>query len=170
VQWIASDDELTRVCARLRNEEAVALDVETTLYSRTLCLVQLGTREHIYVVDALEIVDFAPLARLLGDGDIVKIIHNASFEKQILSRHGITIANIADTLALSRARHGMDAEGGHKLATVCQRELGIDLDKSEQTSDWARRPLTRRQLAYAALDVEVLFGLWDRLQPQTRLF
>jgi ATP-dependent helicase Lhr and Lhr-like helicase len=169
VQWIERDDELAPLCARLRNEEAVALDVETTLYSRTLCLVQLGTREQIYVIDAMTIVDFAPLARLLGDGDVVKLIHNASFEKQILGRYGIDIANISDTLALSRARHGMRIEGGHKLAAVCRRELGIELDKSEQTSDWARRPLTRRQLAYAALDVEVLFGLWDRLQPQTRL-
>ena len=49
---------------------------------------------------------------------------------------------------------------------VCERELGIELDKTEQTSDWSARPLSKRQLAYAALDVEVLPSLWDRLQRQ----
>ena len=169
VQWIESNEDLAEICIRLRQEDAIALDVETTLRSHTLCLIQLGTRDRSYVVDALEISDLGPLGRLLGDADVVKVIHNASFEKQILRRHGIEIVNIADTLALSRARHGRNIEGGHKLSTVCQRELGIELDKSEQTSDWTRRPLTRRQLAYAALDVEVLLGLRDQLERQPRL-
>ena len=169
VQWIASDAELALVCERLRNEDAVALDVETT-FTRTLCLVQLGTREQIYLIDPMELSDLQPLGDLLGDPEVIKIIHNATFEKGVLRRHGIEITNIVDTLKLSRERHGMAIEGGHKLGEVCRRELGIELDKSEQTSNWARRPLSRRQLAYAALDVEVLPPLWDRLQQQARLF
>jgi DNA polymerase I-like protein with 3'-5' exonuclease and polymerase domains len=169
VQWVETDEELAVVCERLRLEDAVALDVETT-FTRTLCLVQLGTRERIYLLDAMELVDLRPLGDLLGDPGVVKIIHNASFEKGVLRRHGIEIDNIVDTLALSRARYrGQEIEGGHKLGEVCQRELGIELDKTEQTSNWARRPLSRRQLAYAALDVEVLPPLWDRLQVQGRL-
>jgi ATP-dependent Lhr-like helicase len=170
VRWIEGDAGLRDVCERLRHEDAIALDVETTLYSRRLCLVQLGTREEIVIVDALQISDFEPLVALLGDVQVVKVIHNASFEKGVLAVHGMEIRNIADTLELSRAKRGREIEGGHKLGSVCERELGIVLDKSEQVSDWTRRPLSRRQLAYAALDVEVLLGLWDRLQVQGRLF
>jgi ribonuclease D len=47
------------------------------------------------------------------------------------------------------------------LGTVCERELGIGLDKSSQTSDWARHPLSTEQLRYAALDAEVLLALHD---------
>lgn len=146
--------------------------METTLYSRRLCLVQLGTREEIVIVDALQISDFEPLVALLGHVQVVKVIHNASFEKGVRAVHGVEIRNIADTLELSRAKRGREIEGGHKLGSVCERELGIALDKSEQVSDWTRRPLSRRQLAYAALDVEVLLGLWDRLpvQVQGRVF
>jgi ATP-dependent Lhr-like helicase len=169
VQWVRSDEELAVVCERLRLEEAVALDVETT-FTRMLCLVQLGTRERIYLLDALELSELGPLGELLGDPQVVKIIHNASFEKGVLKRHGIEISNIADTLKLSRDRYAhQEIDGGHKLGEVCRRELGIELDKSEQTSNWARRPLSRRQMAYAALDVEVLPALWDRLQQQGRL-
>ena len=39
----------------------------------------------------------------------------------------------------------------------------------DKTSDWSARPLSKRQMAYAALDVEVLPPLWDRLQMQGRL-
>ena len=169
VRWIDSDLHLRDTCERLRQEDAVALDVETTLYSRRLCLVQLGTREEIFIIDAFQITELEPLAELLGDPQVVKIIHNATFEKGVLAPHGITIRNIADTLELSRAKHGRDIEGGHKLGVVCERELGIELDKAEQTSDWSVRPLSKRQMAYAALDVEVLPPLWDRLQMQGRL-
>ena len=170
VRWVEDDRELAIVCERLRQEEAIALDIETT-FTRSLCLVQLGTREQNYVIDALEIMELEPLRVLLGDPEVIKIIHNASFEKSVLRRYGVEITNIVDTLKLSRQRYaGQQIEGGHKLGEVCQRELGIELDKSEQTSNWARRPLSRRQVAYAALDVEVLPPLWDRLQQQARLF
>lgn len=51
----------------------------------------------------------------------------------------------------------------HGLAAVAREWLGQDLDKGEALSDWSRRPLTPSQLAYAARDVTVLPGLWDRL-------
>ena len=35
------------------------------------------------------------------------------------------------------------------------------LDKAEQTSNWARRPLSERQRAHAAVDAEVLLKLAD---------
>lgn len=54
---------------------------------------------------------------------------------------------------------------GHSLAAVCRRELDKVLDKG-------RRPLSPEQLAYAALDVEVLvppYQLVRTLQPELPL-
>lgn len=42
-------------------------------------------------------------------------------------------------------------------------QLGSPLDKTEQCSAWAERPLTQRQLHYAALDALVLLMLLDSL-------
>lgn len=163
VEWVGTDAALRALCARLRTEKTLALDVETTLTTRTLCLIQLAWPAGIALVDALEIVSLEPLAELLADQGIEKVIHNAAFERSVLGRLGMSIESVTDTLALSRAKHGRKVDGGHGLKAVCARELGLELDKAEQTSNWARRPLSQRQLAYAAVDAEVLLRLRQKL-------
>ena len=161
VQWITSDAALAELCEALRAAPCLGLDVETTIQSRTLCLVQMASNEATYLLDALELSDLSPLADLLSDPKIVKIIHNATFERSVLGRYGVPIAGVVDTLRVSRKLRGKKIDGGHSLKAVCARELGIELDKSEQVSDWSQRPLTDRQVAYAALDAEVLLRLYE---------
>ena len=48
------------------------------------------------------------------------------------------------------------------LATVVSSVLGAYVDKTEQCSDWERRPLTDAQIDYAAADAHVLTVLFDR--------
>jgi ATP-dependent helicase Lhr and Lhr-like helicase len=90
------------------------------------------------------------------------LIHYAEFECEVLGRHGLAINRIVDTRALSRRARGEDASGGHSLRALCARELNVDLDKTEQAGDWSRRPLTESQVAYAALDAEVLLQLYEQ--------
>jgi len=123
----------------------------------------MAAKNATYVVDARAVTELEPLKALLGRGDVTKLVHNASFERSVLGRYGIEVAAIIDTLEVSRERHGRAAVGGHSLSAVCVRELGRALDKSEQVSDWTRRPLTGDQLTYAALDAEVLLELAPRL-------
>lgn len=157
IRWVRSDLGLAELCAELSTEPMVALDVETTIRDHRLCLVQLGTKEANYLVDPFEIEDFGPLAELLGSPKVVKVIHNASFEKRVLGRVGIQIENVYDTLEASRKLRSVK---GHGLAKVCERELGIVIDKQEQVSNWRQRPLSASQEAYAAVDVEVLVRLY----------
>jgi len=161
VHWIASDAELSALCEAWRREPFIGLDVETTIQSRTLCLIQVATASGTYLLDALELSDLSPLADVFGDAAVVKVIHNATFESSVLGRHGIPLAGVVDTLRVSRRLRGAKINGGHSLKMVCARELGVQLDKSEQVSDWSQRPLSDRQLAYAALDAEVLLRLFE---------
>ena len=167
VAAMLSKDPVTRptmaeVVAELEREAVLGLDVETTLAGRSLCLMQIATRTHCYLIDALEVADLSPLTEVLASARIRKVIHNASFERSVLGRHGLLIDGVVDTLEISRARYGRKLEGGHSLKAVCARELGLEMSKEEQTSDWARRPLSERQIRYAALDAEVLLQLYDR--------
>ena len=84
----------------------------------------------------------------------------------MLAGVGIEIKGVFDTLTVSRTLRGTNVLGGHGLAMVCERELGASLDKGEQTSDWARRPLSPQQLDYAALDAEILLPLHERFSGE----
>ena len=159
ITWIDSVGGLARLCDTLASEPIVALDVETALDLSTLCLVQLGTPDRTWMVDALRVPDLTPLASVLANQRIIKVIHNARFERRILAKSGLEIVAVLDTMLASRQRHGREAPGGHSLAAVVTRELGLHLDKRQQTSNWTRRPLSPEQLAYAAADVEVLVAL-----------
>ena len=160
VHWITSDQELPSLCSELRREPFIGLDVETMIQNRTLCLIQIAASSGTYILDALELADLSPLADVLEDAAVVKVIHNATFERSVLKRYGLSINGVVDTLHVSRRVRGAKIPGGHSLKIVCERELGLTLDKSEQVSDWSRRPLSDRQLAYAALDAEVLLRLY----------
>jgi ATP-dependent Lhr-like helicase len=140
IVWVRSADELRAACEILSGTNLLGLDVETTLATRTLCLIQIASPQNTYLIDALEMDDFGPLARVFGDGRITKVIHNADFEREVLGRYGLELHGVVDTIELSRRRHPEDGVR-HDLKSVCERQLGGTLDKAAQTSDWTVRPL-----------------------------
>ncbi|HPO15015.1 MAG TPA: methyltransferase domain-containing protein [Candidatus Hydrogenedentes bacterium] len=167
IVWVDTAERLNKAVEQLEKEPQLALDVETTLGEpKVICTIQLGTPKKTFVIDALAFPDLGPIKRLMENTGIQKLIHNAQFEEQMFGKYGIRIRNIYDTLLVSRKKHRKGAvEGGHKLDDVCERELGIYLDKSLQTSDWTQRPITPEQLAYAAVDAEVLLDLYRVFDP-----
>jgi ribonuclease D len=93
----------------------------------------------------------------------INVADHATFERRVLARVGLGLEGVVDTLAESKRVRGKDAFGGHRLAVVCERELGVRLHKGVQTSNWGCRSLDAEQLRYAALDAEVLLRLRERL-------
>lgn len=166
VRLVGTQPGLEELCRELYREEAVALDVETTLDWGTLCLAQVATGEWNAVIDVFEVEDLNPLFLVLEEPSIRVIIHNARFEQGVLGKLGCRITSVFDTLSVSRRLRGYRIPGGHSLGAVCRRELRIDLDKSWQTSDWSRRPLTAAQINYAALDAEVLIDLYRHFRRE----
>jgi ATP-dependent helicase Lhr and Lhr-like helicase len=161
--WVDSAEGLVEAARALEAEQTVGLDVETTLKHRTLCLVQIAGATTTYLIDALAVPSLEPLRGVLADTAVTKLIHNAAFERSVLAQHDLRIEGVVDTLEVSRRVRGRGAEGGHSLKAACARELGLDMSKVEQTSDWSVRPLTASQIEYAALDAEVLRELWAAL-------
>lgn len=167
IGWIDTLDALAAACRKLASRRRLGLDVETTLEEpRVLCTVQLADSEANYVIDALAIRDLSPLREVLEHPAVLKIIHNAEFERQMFAPLGMKIEAVFDTLLASRRKPRKGPiHGGHRLDEVCERELGIFLDKTLQTSDWTVRPLSLEQLRYAAIDAEVMIPLHDIFCP-----
>lgn len=168
IEWVDTVAALLIACEELRVADVIGLDVETTLEFETLCLVQIATCNRTFLIDPFAIDDLQPLAKVLSSTIPVKVVHNARFERRVLSKIGISLDGVFDSLEASRRVRGVDALGGHSLAMVCERVLGLSLDKSMQTSNWSQRPLDSIQLNYAALDAEVLLALYERLQGLTQ--
>lgn len=88
---------------------------------------------------------------LLADGSVVKVLHDAQQDLQHLVRWtGAMPANVFDT-RLAAGFCGLPSIVS--LGKLVSETLGIELPKSETLTDWLRRPLTSRQLLYAAQDV-----------------
>ncbi|USQ82560.1 DEAD/DEAH box helicase [Streptomyces phaeoluteigriseus] len=164
--WVRTLPQLKAAVDALMSEPVVGLDVETMLANRTLCLIQVAGREATYLIDALELPDLEPLGQLLLSAETTKLIHYASFEREVLGRHGFAVDAVLDTRDVSRRLRR--AARGHSLREVCARELGMELDKREQAGDWTRRPLTENQVTYAALDAEVLLRLHAHFEEAAR--
>lgn len=162
--WVATDAALGEAVADLATEAVVGLDVETTLGTQALCLIQLAGPRTTYLIDALEVTDLTPLASLLANQETVKVIHYAAFERRVLGRYGLELEQVYDTFEASRQDSRYSDQSGHSLRAVCARVFGSYLDKSDQTSDWARRPLRESQINYAALDAEVLLRLHQHFE------
>ena len=167
IRRVDDDQQLRTLCADLMTRPLIALDVETTLGEFELCLVQVGVPEYSAIIDARAIADLSPLAAVLETTAIIKVIHNAAFEREVFSQLNVSILNVVDTVELSRRTRGRQPEG-HSLAAVCRRELGLRLDKTPQKSDWTQRPLNQAQIEYAALDVEILLNVHAALTAADR--
>jgi ribonuclease D len=146
---------------------SVAVDSETMglrLGRDPLCLVQLSAGDgDAHVVRLGRPAYDAPnLKRILTDPKVLKIFHFGRFDIAMFALHlGVTTTPVYCTKIASKlARTYTDRHG---LKDVTRELLGIDLSKTQQSSDWGAASLTREQLAYAASDVLHLHALRTRL-------
>jgi ribonuclease D len=89
-------------------------------------------------------------------GERELVLHGADYDVRCLRReYGWDLGRIFDTMVAAR-RIGSKELG---LAALVQAHFGVRLTKEHQRADWGRRPLTREQLRYAAMDTHFLLPL-----------
>ncbi|HEX8921035.1 MAG TPA: HRDC domain-containing protein [Pyrinomonadaceae bacterium] len=164
-RFITENDEAQSALQKLRLETIVGLDTETywnTAANRShVSLVQISPREgEVLVFDLLK-VDVELLRPLIESPDITMTAHNARFDEGMLIGADLRPAAFVDTLRLARAALRLPS---YSLAGVVAHLFGIEMDKSYQKSNWKRRPLTRAQLEYAALDAYITLRVYDELR------
>jgi ribonuclease D len=135
-------------------------------------VVQLAGAEEVAVVDALAPeLDLTPLGHLLADPAVVKVFHAARQDIEIfLLRFGAVPVNLFDTQVAAMVAGFGDQVGYDALVSAL---TGGHVDKAHRFSDWAARPLSAAQIAYAAADVTFLRGVYEaltaRLEREGRL-
>ena len=167
--WIRSSDDLRAFVARLEGGRALALDSESDSlhhYKEKVCLLQMaGDRGEAVLLDPLAVRDLTPLAPVLADPAVTKVLHGADYDVTTLKRDfGFSFAGLFDTMIAARFL-GLPAIG---LQAVAQAELGVALSKDSQKDDWSVRPLSPRQETYALADVQHLLALHAALEAKLK--
>lgn len=150
--------------ALAEGEGPVAVDVERASgfrYSQRAYLVQVFRRgAGVFLFDPPPIGDFHALQEAIGGEEWV--LHAASQDLPSLRELGLEPASIFDTELAARLL-GHERVG---LGAVVEDTLGITLAKAHSASDWSTRPLPQSWLEYAALDVEHLVDVRDKLAAE----
>jgi len=164
---IADSAELQAFCARLAEADYITVDTEflrDSTYWPKLCLLQLAGpgEEDVAAVDPLaEGLDLAPVFALFDDPKIVKVLHSARQDMEIFYHmSGRLPAPIFDTQVAAMVC-GFGESVGYD--TLARKLTGAQIDKSSRFTDWSRRPLAQRQLAYALADVTHLRKIYKKL-------
>ncbi len=164
-RFITDNNEAQQTLKRLQLETIIGLDTETcwnvAASKSHVSLVQLAPRVGEVLVLDLLTVDVELLRPLIESPDLTMTAHNARFDEGMLIGAGLRPAAFVDTLRLARAALRLPS---YSLAGVVAHLFGIELDKSYQKSNWKRRPLTRAQLEYAALDAHITLRVYDELR------
>ncbi|MAQ71712.1 MAG: ribonuclease D [Alphaproteobacteria bacterium] len=156
--------------------KSVAIDTETLglnpLRDR-LCLVQLSAGDGTVHIVQMDGEDYsAPnLKKLLEDKSVEKIFHFARFDVAVMKHYlGADCSPVFCTKIASKLTRTYTDR--HGLKDVVREFCNTELDKQQQSSDWAAEELTEQQIKYAASDVlylhKVRDGLIARLEREGR--
>ncbi|MBW3127868.1 ribonuclease D [Hymenobacter profundi] len=173
IQYLTAATEVQQCAATLHNQPRIAIDLEFDdmrhRYGRNLALIQLFDGRTVYLIDPLPLTNPAhelePIWELLRDPAVEKVFHSCKSDILLLDElYGVHVRHITDTSVQYTLL--AEADNNISLGRLIQSELGIEVDKGEQKSNWLKRPLTEAQKQYAANDVLYLFELADRLRDK----
>ncbi len=168
---IEDSERLADLCARLSQSHFVAVDTEfmrENTFWPELCLIQIGDENEAAAIDPMAPgIDLGPLLDLLTDNeDVLKVVHAGSQDIEIIYNiTGKTPHPLFDTQVAAMAL-GHGEQIGY--SNLVESMLGIALDKGARFTDWARRPLDKRQIDYAVGDVTHLATLFPKMLQKLR--
>ena len=151
----------------------ITIDTETlglNIKRDRLCLIQLRNESNkkVYLIKFDK--DISPansknIKSLLEDKSLTKIFHYARFDMAVLKENlNINVKNVFCTKIASKLTRTYSSK--HGLKDLVKEILNIELDKTEQTSDWSQKKLTKQQIQYAMNDVIYLSDLKKNLEPK----
>ncbi|KGQ55254.1 Ribonuclease D [Gallibacterium anatis] len=163
-QIIQQDAQLKQLCEQARHYLVVALDTEferVRSYYAKLGLIQLYFGADVALIDPLTITDWQPFIALLADANVLKILHSSGEDIEIFHQQFQQIPTpMLDTQIMANFL-GFPQSAG--FALLAQHYLQVELDKKASRTDWLKRPLSERQLNYAAADVYYLLPIYQKM-------
>jgi len=168
MELITTTESLAQLCGALATDSFIAVDTEfmrETTYWPDLCLIQLAGETHNGLIDPLAPgLDLAPFFKLMNNAKVLKVFHSARQDIEIMvHRSGVVPHPVFDT-QIAAMVCGFGDQVGYEA--IVRRLAKVQIDKSSRFTDWSRRPLTEKQLAYALSDVTHLRVVYRKLKAE----
>ena len=151
-----------------KNASYLAVDTEAMglMHGRDrLCLIQICNELNLTSCIKIELnnSDSPNIKKLFEDKKITKVFHYARFDVAALKCNlQINTSNIFCTKIASKLARTYTNK--HGLKDLIYELIGIELDKSSQSSDWgSSNDLSTKQIDYAANDVRYLIEAMHKL-------
>jgi ribonuclease D len=164
---IEQQDALSEVVDHLAAADIVTYDTEfigEDTYYPQLCLVQVGTKDRVFLVDPFAVEDLCPLFDVLASPERTMLVHAGQQDLKIMARilgrpaHAVVDTQILGGLA--------GLPWPCSLTKSIQCAIDAPLPPGMTFTAWDARPLSKRQLRYAADDVRYLPVLHDFLMER----
>ena len=168
---ITDSKTLADFCARIAKSPYIAVDTEfmrENSYWPELCLVQVADPHEAAAIDPMAPgIDLKPLLDLMCENeDVLKIFHAGGQDIEIVHNlTGKTPHPMFDTQIAAMAL-GLGEQIGY--GNLVEAWMGVQLDKGARFTDWARRPLDKRQIDYAIGDVTYLIQIFPKMLEELR--
>jgi ribonuclease D len=153
--------------AELEWSRSTTLGIDTEFvrertYRAELGLVQVSDGQTAWLFDPMALQRHEPLVRLIENPGITKILHSGTEDLEVLLHSiGAIPAPLVDT-QIACAMMGQSLQLGYHHALKWL--FDMDIEKDQTRSNWCKRPLTGKQLRYAAMDVVLLPKMYTTLR------
>jgi DNA segregation ATPase FtsK/SpoIIIE, S-DNA-T family len=174
MHYLTEATEIYKQISQLASYKTLWLDTEIAdwkTHNPKLALIQAladptdSTGESAYLFDVLDKPDLAEyfINQIMVNPQIEKVFHSAGFDLKYLGK--TQAQNVTCTLKLAqKIKRKVLQTTNLKLKTLAAELCHFShVDAEEGTSDWGKRPLTQKQLNYAAMDTVYLAAVHRRL-------
>lgn len=166
---ITTTEDLAAFCATFGDEQFITVDTEfirERTYFPQLCLMQVATSKEAVAIDPIAgaSMDLTPLYNAFADERLLKVFHACKQDIEIfVHESGRVPYPLYDSqIAAMVCGFGESISYENLVNDIC----GATLDKASRFTDWAKRPLSQRQLDYALDDVIYLREIYEELRKQ----
>ncbi len=167
IEYVRDTARLNTLCVEWGAEQFLAVDTEfertSTFYAR-IGLLQIADTRCCYLVDPLAIDDWSGFKQLLSTPSCTLVMHSCSEDLSLLQTFlGCLPISLFDT-QLAAAFLGIGFSISYQ--GLIEQLLSVVVAKDETRSDWIKRPLSDKQIHYAAADVRYLLQVREILSKQ----
>ncbi len=165
---ITDTKSLSAFCESLASDSFITVDTEflrETTYYPKLCLIQIAGEKAAALIDPLaKGIDLKPFYELMTDENVLKVFHAARQDIEIFVNEADLVPSPVFDTQIAAMVCGFGDQVGYEA--IVRKLAKAQIDKSAQFTDWSRRPLTHRQMAYALSDVTHLRTVYEKLRAE----